>query len=134
MVELWKNTLVTKRPEPTVSDPHMVDQLYNIRKDKNFDEKAKDDLIYSSCMRCGNCCLRIPCLMAVDRGVEQKIGIRCPYLEGDKPGSFNCLLIEGCQDVDDTDLVSFGDGCGNPTNMDRLTAAENQTKKRKENV
>ena len=120
---------MTKRPEPTLSDPYIVDQLYNVRKDKNFDENAKDDLIYGNCMRCGNCCLRIPCLMAADRGVEQKIGMRCPHLEGNKPGSFNCLLIE--EGVDDTDLVNFGGGCSNPTNIDRLTAAKNQTNIRK---
>ena len=89
-----------------------------------YDDTARDELRSNSCVRSGRCCLQSPCPVAYARGERREK--RCQWLKGDEPGSFSCALIE----AGDEELIASvepGSYCRDPRNMDRVTAAINQS-------
>ncbi len=88
-----------------------------------YGDQALTDLQSGKCMRCGNCCKKIPCQPAQSVGCTP--GTRCRFLTGDTPGSYACKLIEMMPDEMERS-VGVGHGCNDPLNMDRLQAAKNQ--------
>lgn len=56
------------------------------------------------CCRCGACCLKTPCPMALDRVKGAKIGNPCPALEFDEEKA-SCGLFLGFMDLPDSEFA-----------------------------
>jgi hypothetical protein len=93
-----------------------------------YDDRAIKELRNGACVRSGNCCIKAPCHLALERGETRG---PCGFLRGNEPGGYSCALVNGEEGrltaQEAADAMAIGEGCCSNLNTDRLTAGQNLT-------